>query len=560
MATTDLVHFASNERARQASLALPPIVPSYHQLVSPARSAIVRGRRFLLGRMREDGGWRGEQRGDASLPSRLVMLLAYLGHEEQELTGWAANAILRDQAADGGWSEVPGGSSDLSVSVQAYFALKLTGHKPSRPHMVAARQIIRSLGGADRANATTRRFLTLFESNGPQQGSNLTRSVRELFIAPIALWPSVGDEPELGDLSFARFVGQAIAAYSAEDEERLRQFVAVDEEREEARPSLAISPELDTAIVREALLQSGLRLEHLHADGAQALRRACDVDTLELAARLRLAVACCRGEEIETLLPPDIQMLGDREAARLSARQADGEAQPPVAEELDQLLSQQNCDGGWSAKQTQNAGSDPDVTGAVLEALSLHGVAPAHAAMRRGAEFICSSQRGDGSWNSATGVRLVHGTSLAVRGLIAASVPPDDPAVAAGVNWLIVHQQESGGWGEAAATATADEYCEIVPAAASAIQTAWAVSALVAAGLAMDEATLLGVQFLLETQEDDGDWRDEQFALRDPSGAGWYRSDLRTTATALRAIAEWAVIAAREQASLTPACFKLVAT
>jgi squalene cyclase len=242
----------------------------------------------------------------------------------------------------------------------------------------------------------------------------------------------------------------------------------------------------------------------------------------------------------------------------LAAHPMDCEALQPVTDELDQLLSRQNCDGGWSAKQTQNAESDPDVTGVVLEALSLNSVGPAHAAMRRGTEFLCSTQRGDGSWESATGVRLVHGTSYAVRGLTAAGVSSDDPAVAAGVNWLVVQQQECGGWGEAAATS--DEQSDIMPAAASAMQTAWAVSALVATGLAMDEATLLGVQFLLETQDEDGDWRDEQFALRDPAAAAWFRSDLRTTASAIGVIAEWAVIAAKEQAKLTPACFKLVAT
>jgi hypothetical protein len=126
------------------------------------------------------------------------------------------------------------------------------------------------------------------------------------------------------------------------------------------------------------------------------------------------------------------------------------------------------------------------------------------------------------------------------------------------VNWLVVHQHESGGWGEAAATP--GEHGEIVPAAASAIQTAWAVAARVAAGLAMDEATLLGIQFLLETQEDDGDWRDEQFTLRDPISAAWFRNDLRTTATSLCAIADWAVVAAKEQVGVTPACLKLVAT
>jgi hypothetical protein len=479
-----------------------------------------------------------------------VMLLAHLGREEEELTTCAANAILRDQAADGGWPAVPGGASDLSISVQAYLALKLAGHKPNRPHMVAARRVIRSLGGVDRANAATRRFMRLFESDC------LAHSARELFIAPVEQWPPAGVEPELGDSSFARFVSHVIAAESAE-EDRLRQFVSIDDEREEARPALAISPELDTAIAREALLQSGLRLEQLRTDSRQSSQDEWNVTTLELVARLRLAAECGRGGEMESLLPPDIQMLGDRDDRR-EPQELDGEPLESAAEELDELLSRQHCDGGWSAKQSRNAESDPNVTGAVLEALSLNGVAQEHAVVRRGVEFLGLSQRGDGSWESATGVRLVHGTSYALRGLISAGVSVDDPAVAAGVNWLVVHQQECGGWGEAAATA--EEQREIVPAAASAIQTAWAISALVAAGLAMDEAALLGVQFLLETQEDDGDWQDELFTLRDPDAEAWYRSDLRSTATALGVIAGWAVAAAKEQASLVPACLKLVVT
>jgi hypothetical protein len=373
---------------------------------------------------------------------------------------------------------------------------------------------------------------------------------------PMSEWPPVGEEPAMAESSFANFVRQAIAADAINDEARLQQFVSVDDDCEEARPSLAMSPQLDTAIVCEALVQSGLRWEQLRTDTDARPRNVCTSETLELVARLRFAAVCSHGEETEALLPPDIQMLGDRKTM-LAAHSMDREAMQPVTEELNQLMSRQNCDGGWSAKQKHNVGSDPGTTGAVLEALSLNGVAPAHAAMRRGAEFLCSTQRGDGSWESATGVRLVHGTSHAVRGLIAAGVSSDDPALAAGVNWLGVQQQECGGWGEAAATS--DEHNDIVPAAASAMQTAWAVSALVAAGPAMDEATLLGVQFLLETQEEDGDWRDEQFTLRDPVAAAWYRSNLRTTATALGVIAEWAVIAAMEQVKLTPACFKLVA-
>jgi Squalene-hopene cyclase N-terminal domain/Squalene-hopene cyclase C-terminal domain len=579
MATTDLVHFASIERALRPADQLPAIALSYHQLVAPVRSAIVRARRMLLREMRDDGSWLGNQHGNASLPSQFVLLLAYLGQEETELACWAANAILLDQAADGGWPATPRGPSELSVSVQAYFALKLAGQKPNRPHMAAARQVIRSLGGADRTNVTTRQFLALFGQIEPGCDLNLdlplrpidlSRGVRELFIAPPAQWPPADEDPRPGDSSFAKFVWKVISTnspvgdepptISADDEDRLQQFISVDEEREVGRPSLAMSAVLDTAIVREALLQSGLRLGHLQLDRGNHWPRARGMDTLELAARLRLAAACHRSDDAASLLPPDIQMLGDRTSAKRAARQnedvADFDAQQQVTEELAELFLRQNCDGGWSSNHASNAGSDSDVTGAVLESLSLHGVESMHSAIRRGAEYLRSTQRADGSWDSATGVRFVHGTSLAVRGLIAAGVALDDPAIAAGANWLLVHQQEIGGWGEAAPTS--DAHDEFVPAAASAIQTAWAVSALVAAGLATDDATHLGVQFLLETQEDDDDWRDTQFTLRDSDAAAFYRNDLRTTATTLAAIAEWVTAAAKEQTTLTPACLKLV--
>ena len=41
----------------------------------------------------------------------------------------------RQQLPDGGWSNYPGGPVELSVSVKAYFALKLAGHDPDAPYM-----------------------------------------------------------------------------------------------------------------------------------------------------------------------------------------------------------------------------------------------------------------------------------------------------------------------------------------------------------------------------------------------------------------------------------------
>ena len=53
------------------------------------------------------------------------------------------------QLPDGGWSNYPGGPTEVSVSVKAYFALKIAGDAAERGHMARATTAIRDLGGAE---------------------------------------------------------------------------------------------------------------------------------------------------------------------------------------------------------------------------------------------------------------------------------------------------------------------------------------------------------------------------------------------------------------------------
>src|SRR5262249_374113 len=62
---------------------------------------------------------------------------------------------------EGGWCIYPGGPAELSASVKAYFALKLTGHDPDAEYMRRAGEVIRANGGANRCNSFTRFYLAL---------------------------------------------------------------------------------------------------------------------------------------------------------------------------------------------------------------------------------------------------------------------------------------------------------------------------------------------------------------------------------------------------------------
>lgn len=125
------------------------------------QQAIERTSRWLLHQQHADGHWCAELEGDSILESEYILLLAYLGRHNEPVALQAARYLLDCQNADGGWSQYPGGELDISSSVKAYFALKLTGQSPSSEPMQRARQAILAHGGADAVNSFTRYYLAL---------------------------------------------------------------------------------------------------------------------------------------------------------------------------------------------------------------------------------------------------------------------------------------------------------------------------------------------------------------------------------------------------------------
>ena len=136
-----------------------------------------------------------------------------------------------------------------------------------------------------------------------------------------------------------------------------------------------------------------------------------------------------------------------------------------IASGLRWLLAMQNRDGGWGAFDRNNDReflchvpfadhnamidpSTPDLTGRVLEALGHLGRRLGDPAVDRAVAYVRRSQNADGSWFGRWGVNYIYGTWQSITGLVAVGVPADDPAIVAGANWLLIHQQPCGGWGE----------------------------------------------------------------------------------------------------------------
>ncbi len=116
----------------------------------------------LLNLQRDDGHWVFELEADATIPSEYVLLTHYLGEPQPSLEQKIANYLRRTQGDDGGWPLVHGGAFNLSASVKAYFALKMIGDAPERPHMQRARRAILQHGGAGASNVFTHFLLALY--------------------------------------------------------------------------------------------------------------------------------------------------------------------------------------------------------------------------------------------------------------------------------------------------------------------------------------------------------------------------------------------------------------
>jgi squalene-hopene/tetraprenyl-beta-curcumene cyclase len=185
----------------------------------------------------------------------------------------------------------------------------------------------------------------------------------------------------------------------------------------------------------------------------------------------------------------------------------------------------QSKDGGWAAFDADNTHTlanklpfcdfgeviDPpsaDVTAHVVEMLAHVGHGSGEPC-RRGIDWLLKAQEPDGSWFGRWGANYVYGTGAVVPALVAAGMATDAEPVRRAVRWLEVHQNDDGGWGEDLRSYVDPQWAGRGTSTAS--QTAWALLALLAAGEHSSAAVQRGVQWLVDTQREDGTWDEPEF-------------------------------------------------
>ncbi len=146
-------------------IALPSALPQQAEpdsaIDAEISQAIPRAQENLLRQQRPDGHWCGELLVDSTLCSDFVLFMHWLGDVDVNLQRRCARHILRRQLPDGGWNIYYAGPSEINASVKAYFALKLAGYSVDSPFMREARANILRLGGIPRMNTFSKLYLAL---------------------------------------------------------------------------------------------------------------------------------------------------------------------------------------------------------------------------------------------------------------------------------------------------------------------------------------------------------------------------------------------------------------
>ena len=189
------------------------------------------------------------------------------------------------------------------------------------------------------------------------------------------------------------------------------------------------------------------------------------------------------------------------------------------------LLSMQNKDGGWGAFDRDNdkkilcnipfadhnAMIDPstaDVTARVLECLGRFGWPADHPVVRKAVGFLTKDQCKDGSWFGRWGVNYVYGTSGVLRALETVSLTAQDYCARA-VAWLRKVQKADGSFGESLLS------YEMVSTKgqgnSTPSQTAWGLIGLLAAADPSDPAVGRAAAYLVDQQNANGSWSEDDF-------------------------------------------------
>ncbi|KPK42366.1 MAG: hypothetical protein AMJ78_02870 [Omnitrophica WOR_2 bacterium SM23_29] len=180
----------------------------------------------------------------------------------------------------------------------------------------------------------------------------------------------------------------------------------------------------------------------------------------------------------------------------------------------------------------------PDITGRICELLGRLGFSTDEPHLKRAVDFLRANQLKDGTWYGRWGINYIYGTSLVCRGLSLSLRESYKDALDRASRWIKNVQNRDGGWGETALTY--DDPSKKGKGPSTASQTAWALLALFAYGDFESVEVKRGIKYLIVTQQEDGGWRELDFTGTGFPKVCYLRYELYSIYFPLIAISEYA--------------------
>jgi squalene-hopene/tetraprenyl-beta-curcumene cyclase len=121
---------------------------------------IGRAQQWLLDRQQPDGYWQAALEANGEMNAEFIIFRRFMDLEpDPALDAKLKKHLLDIQQPDGSWTLFPGGEGHLSTTVEAYFALKLTGMRAGDEPMTQCRRWVLAKGGIAKAGTLARFYL-----------------------------------------------------------------------------------------------------------------------------------------------------------------------------------------------------------------------------------------------------------------------------------------------------------------------------------------------------------------------------------------------------------------